>query len=270
MTDKNILALDTALFDYEFNGTTATDTFVELSIRATKYHNKPNITNIGTVHYTIQCYGDKGHGGNYPHLLHNSNNTLIDVVFDKFKLKKSFHSPRLAIEMIFATTDSKESNATFHITKRRTLDDEHTPGIFELDTLLSPKSYVIYRPVSYTKKIRDVSDSTDTHLGPISDPNDPFMYKSLIYAYFGYNQQHMVKATNISFGAINDGFYSKTNYTSFSFLLGIGEPPTEELSSLVIAISFIGLGIPALLFVLGGTCICVKRVRNYRRLNNSA
>lgn len=270
MTDKNVLALDTALFGYEFNGTKTTDSFVELSIRATKYHNTPIITNIGTIHYTIQCYGDKNHGGNYPHLLHNSNNTQIDIVFDKFKLKKSFHSPRLAIEMILATTDTKESNTTFHITKRRTLDDEHTPGIFELDTLLSPKSYIIYRPVSYTKKVRDVSDSTDTHLGPIVDPDDQFMYKSLVYAYFGFNQEHLLKATNISFGAENDGYYSKTNYTSFTFLIGLGEPPTEELSSLVIAICLVGLGVPAVLLLLGGTCICVKRVRSYRRLSNGA
>lgn len=241
-----------------------------MSIQATKYHNDPNITNIGSVYYTIQCYGEKGHGDNYPHLLHNSNNTQIDVVFDKFKLKKSFHAPRVAIEMAIATTDTKSSNTTFYITKRRTLDDEHTPGIFELDTLLSPKSYIEYRPVSYTKKVRDVSDSTDTHLGRIVDPNDQFMYKSLVYAYFGFNQEHLLKATNISFGAINDGFYSKTNYTSFTFLIGIGDPPTEELSSLVIAISMIGLGIPALLILLGGTCICVKRVRSYRRLSNGA
>lgn len=268
VTDKNILPLDTSLFEYDLNRFTATDSFVELSVRATKYHNSPNITNIGAVNYTIQCYGDKGHGSNYPHLLHNSNNTQIDVVFDKFKLKKSFHAPRLAIEMVFATTDTKDSNATFHLTKRRTLDDEHTPGIFELDTLVSPKSYIEYRPVSYTKKVRDVSDSTDTHLGPIVDPVDQFMYKSLVGAYFGFNEGHLLKATNISFGAVNDKFYSNTNYTSFAFLIGIGQPPTEELSALVIAITFIGLGIPALLFFLGGTCLCVKRVQSYRRLRN--
>ncbi|XP_063695819.1 glycosylated lysosomal membrane protein B-like [Culicoides brevitarsis] len=268
VTDKNILPLDTSLFGYEFNGSTVTPEFVEFKVKATKYHNTPNITNIGAVIYTVQCYGDKGHGGNYPHLLHNSNNTQVDVVFDRFKQKKSFKSPRLAIEMAFATTDTKDSNATFHITKRRTLDDEHTPGIFELDTLVSPHSYIEYRPVSYTKPVRDVSDSTDTHLSKIVDATDEFMYKSLVYAYFGFNENHMLKSVNVSFGAVNDGFYSKTNYTSFAFLIGLGQPPTEELSPLVMAITFVGLGIPAVLFVLGATCILVKRVRTYRRLNS--
>uniref|UniRef100_A0A336LLA7 CSON010963 protein n=1 Tax=Culicoides sonorensis TaxID=179676 RepID=A0A336LLA7_CULSO len=268
VTDKNILALDTSLFDYEFNGTRMKDNFVELSIRATKYHNTPNITNIGAIEFTLQCYGYKNHATNYPHLLHNSNNTQIDIVFDKFKLKKSFHAPRLAMEMIFATSDLKSSNETFHITKRRTLDDEHTPGIFELDTLLSPRSYIEYRPVSYTKRVRDVSDSTDTHLSPVIDVVDQLNNKSLIFDYFGLNEEHLLKRTNLSFGSVNDGFYSKTNYTSFSFLIGIGNPPTEELSNLVIGIALVGLGIPAMLLLLGGTCICVKRVRSYRRLNN--
>lgn len=245
-----------------------TDNKVELSVTARKYQNSPNITNIGEINFTLQCYGTKGHSYDYPHLLHNTNDSQVDIVFDDFKIKKSFKSARLAVELMFATTDKLETNATFKISKRRTLDDEHTPGIFELDNLVSPNSYVEYRPVSYTHESRDVSTSIDTHLGNIITPNDTFHYRSLIFAYFGYTEDHLVKAVNISFGSVNDGFYKKTNYTSFTFLMGIGNQPTEEFSKMVIIIAVVGLGIPALLLMIGGTCLCVKRVRTYTRLSN--
>lgn len=42
-------------------------------------------------------------------------------------------------------------------------------------------------------------------------------------------------------------------------LMGIGTPPSDFFSSLVIGIMAIGLGTPLLLLVVGGVYICVRK-----------
>lgn len=48
----------------------------------------------------------------------------------------SFASPRIAAE--FALVASEPPNKPYKITKRKTVDDEHTPGIFTLVDVISP------------------------------------------------------------------------------------------------------------------------------------
>lgn len=57
-------------------------------------------------------------------------------------------------------------------------------------------------------------------------------------------------------------YYSRTNYISFSYLMGVGSPPLEGLSSFVITFAVIGLGVPLLVLIVGGTCVAVKRYTN--------
>lgn len=261
--DKDLVAYDTSLFAYNFSKSVELDDFVEFKVRATKF----NDSSIGGgINLTVQTYGDFDHGWNYPHLLHNSNGTQLDIVFDKFKVRKAFKAPRFAVELAFMTSDSKLTNNSFRMSRRRTLDDEHTPGIFELDNLQSQSGYFEFRPVAYTHPERDVSTSTDTHFGPLMCPQDMWFESSLAFAYFGYSQNHLVQAANISFGMTNDGFYTKSNYTSFTFLMGLGVPPTEELSKFVVTVALVGVGIPIIMLLVGVSCICLKRVRTYRRL----
>lgn len=245
--------------------------FAQIKVLATKYaFNDTDSMNIGAIVYNLHTYGDKGHAWHFPHLLHNSNSSQVDVVFDKFKTKKSFTGPRMAIEYVFISKEDPQINGTkFDVIRRKTLDDEHTPGIFELDTLLTPKTFIEYRPVSYTGPERDVSTSTNTHLGPLAAPNSTELKPTLAAAFFGNLTGLLAVATNISFGMNNDGFYTRTNYTSFAFQMGLGAPPTEEVSKFIVILSLVGVGIPVLLLIIGTTCICLKRVRRYRQLSNT-
>lgn len=265
--DKNIAAYEPSLFAFNFNKSESRPDFVQFKVHATKY----NDSNIGSINFNVQTYGTFDHGWNYPHLLHNSNSMQLDIVFDRFKVKKNHKGPRLAIQFAFITSDNKTSGITsYNITKRRTLDDEHTPGIFELDNIQTKSCYIEYRPVSYTHPERDVSTSTNTHLSPLKYPNLTWFENSLAFSYFGYSKDHLVQVTNISFGSTNDGFYTKTNYTSFTFLMGIGDAPTEELSKFIVIVGLVGVGVPLLLLFIGVSCICVKRVRTYRRLQEES
>lgn len=69
--------------------------------------------------------------------------------------------------------------------------------------------------------------------------------QSLVPIYFGDSLYSIVlQGFNISFGIKEEGYYSQNNYTTFSFLTGMGEPEPEQLSTFVKAFAFIGLGTP--------------------------
>lgn len=48
----------------------------------------------------------------------------------------SFRSPRIAAEFVLLASESTKN--PFTISKRKTVDDEHTPGIFRLVDIISP------------------------------------------------------------------------------------------------------------------------------------
>ena len=172
------------------------------------------------------------------------------------------------------TSESKKEG-TFKLNKRRNLDDEFTPGIFDVFDIVSPRSdkdsrgaFFQYRPVSYTTKGRTVSDSTELKQGAIISLNnnqndiEKFFY-TLPYSFYGYTLgTRIAQGSNITLGLTNDGFYSRSNYTSFSMLMGVGAPPVEKLSMFVLTFAAIGLGVPLLVLLIGGAYVGIKRYRN--------
>ena len=155
----------------------------------------------------------------------------------------------------------------------RNLDDEFTPGIFDVYNLVSPRSlkdsfggFFQYRPVCYNSRHRTVSSSTESRHGNVIDltnQENEFKY-SLPMNYFdeASMMKNLKQAINITFGMPGDGFYSRTNYISFSFLMGLGKPASETLSLFVITIASIGMGLPLLVLLVGGSYVAVKRYRS--------
>ena len=41
--------------------------------------------------------------------------------------------------------------------------------------------------------------------------------------------------------------------------MGVGEPPMDTFSPLVLAIMAVGLGTPMILLLLGGVCVCIRK-----------
>lgn len=196
----------------------------------------------------------------------------IDLVAKN--LTSNFTSPRIAVEFFFLTSELK-NEGSFKFNKRRNLDDEFTPGIFDVFDIVSPRSnndtrgaFFQYRPVCYITKDRTVSGSTELSQGKISDliekendVDEKFKF-TLPYSYYGYDLMTKVtQGMNITFGLEGDGFYRKTNYTSFSILMGIGGAPVEKLSPFVVVFAAIGLGVPLLVLSIGGIYVAIKRYR---------
>lgn len=196
----------------------------------------------------------------------------MDIVAQN--ITSNYTHPRIAITFLLVSSESK-SEGSFKLKKRRNLDDEFTPGIFDVFDVVSPRStngtqgaFLQYRPVCYTTSARTVSGSTELKQGEIRDSisNDKELdnfKNTLPYSYYGFTLGSKVaQGTNITFGLTGDGFYSRSNYTSFSMLLGFGAPPVEKLSAFVITFAAIGLGVPLLVLLIGGTYVGVKRYSN--------
>jgi Lysosomal transcription factor, NCU-G1 len=227
----------------------------------------------------LKEFSNKEHGSEFPHLLHSSNSTQIDIVLNHVKIVSGFSNPRFAIEILLFCTEDLTANNTFYFSKRKSIDDEHTPGIFEVYDILSPKSmrdgggaYIQFRPVSYTHPERDVTTSTETHLDSFQfvtgSDAETELAQTLAWSVYGKDVRNfLVQGLNVTLGLTGDGYYSKSNYSTFTFVMGFGTPPLEELSTLITIVACIGLGIPLLLIVVGTCYICVKRMKRSSSLD---
>jgi len=73
-------------------------------------------------------FADEGYGSEPPHLGYNENMTHIDVVLDHLKAHDS--QSRFAVELVLVT--SKKLGGDISMSKHYTLDDEHSPGSFQV------------------------------------------------------------------------------------------------------------------------------------------
>jgi hypothetical protein len=234
---------------------------VMLEVNATHVHN-------GSFSLRFTAFGFQDHNEDLPKLLHTSDSMQIDIIASK--IRSNYSSPRIAMELLMVSSEDKSEGA-YKMNRIRNLDDEFTPGIFDVYNLLSPRSnndtigaFVQFRPVCYTSHYRSVSYSTESRHGEVqsADSND-FTYSLPSNFFSSVSLDTALKqAINITFGQPDDGFYSHTNYISFSFLIGLGSPATEGLSMFVKIFSAVGLGVPLLVLVVGGIYVAVKKYRN--------
>ncbi|XP_065222850.1 glycosylated lysosomal membrane protein-like [Planococcus citri] len=228
-----------------------------------------NITKTGVINITASVFGNDGHSEELPHLLHTENSSQVDLVIDN--LTTSYDRSRFAIE--YVTFGLNDENSKVRLSAKKTLDDENTPGVFILDTLRvgndndinqAHSGYLQWLPIVYTSSNKVVSNSTKTFEYDIVNAtrslSDTVLNSSLLLDLRGFPIK--VVSANISFGWSGDGFYRRTNYSSWSFLIGIGSSPEPEFSMMVFLIIAIGLGFPTLI-ILGGTAFMIYRKVRY-------
>lgn len=79
-----------------------------------------------------------------PHMLHTENSTQVDIILDHLQTNKSFTNSRFAIELLVVGEGNPE--VPMFINPKKSLDDEHTPGIFDVmyHDLFSLLKYINY------------------------------------------------------------------------------------------------------------------------------
>lgn len=223
-------------------------------------------TLIGNINLTFSTYGLPGHSEKIPHLLHTENSTEIDVVLQDI-VGGNFSCSRLAMGVTVVAMDDVKRNFSLNI--RRSIDDEFTPGIFELINLSSTggkrgEGFLQYRPVSYTDAERDVATSTLVRQSDpqhVDDQADLLQY-TIVGAVDGIViPKVLVESMNVSFGVKDDGCFAKTNYTTWTFIAAYGQPMAERLSTMVVVLAALGLGIPLILLISGGCFVCLRKAR---------
>ena len=79
----------------------------------------------------MTAYGELGHGEMLPHLLLSSNASQLDITLNN--LSTQYKNSRFALQIVTASSDS--ANTTLNVKARKTLDDEHSPGVFTVSFL---------------------------------------------------------------------------------------------------------------------------------------
>lgn len=192
------------------------------------------------VRFTLKAFGRRQYDLTSPHLLHSENGTQVALMLDQLNCTSAAEGDsakrrqRFALEWFQVANETRRSNdaaaAEFAVQHRRVLDDEHTPGVFELRDIVSPAtqhfsngSYVHFRPVSYTSVTREMGASTAVHVQRPQNVTDAVQRLSdggsLAWSFYGYalgaENAVLVQAYNVSFGEAGDGFYAKSHLNTW-------------------------------------------------------
>ncbi|XP_076238185.1 glycosylated lysosomal membrane protein [Calliopsis andreniformis] len=277
----NTNILHPMFFHWNLKKISKNNEYVTLDMEGNYYNDASmNISRQGTVKLSLSGFCSLEHSEVLPHMLHTENSTQIDIILDNVQTNKSFSNSRFAIELLVVGGGNPE--IPVFINPKKSLDDEHTPGIFEVVEVRTPPyksmydfrtegAYLQWRPISYTTTSRDISESTEViQYPPLQVPNHTDAIKdTMLYSYYGDKANDLLtQRIIVSVGMAGDGFYKKTYYSTWTFLVGYGTPPSERFSPLVIMIVLIGFGVPLLAFALTGLYFSVRKLST--RSNNSS
>ena len=177
------------------------------------------------IFFQISAYANEGYGHWLPHLSHSSKTCQVDIQLQKLLSNAGFNHSRYALELYFVSNSSRDNNATRQVSK--TLNDEHTPGIFQTNELVFPgnhdnltdqQAYVQWRPVVYTTMSRELSESTGVIVHPSVkiEKLDDVLNKTLLYILYGEDlNDYFFRKVNVTFGSPKDGFFKKTNFSAW-------------------------------------------------------
>ncbi|CAG5127553.1 unnamed protein product [Candidula unifasciata] len=230
-----------------------------------------NSTGNWSISFKFTVQGGSGRDPELPSLKFGANQTQFDFVISNFT--PTYASSRFAVETVLVSQSSSEMN----VDTSKSIDDEYSPGVFQMINWLSNPSeqqstgFVQWKPVCYTTSDRSRSTATkvkDYELLDLTEQENITRYlnSSIVLSIFGadlYNEKVVTsRATNISFGLSQDRFYDNTNYTVWSAAIGFGTPPQDAISMTVIVTIGAGLGLPVIILILGGVYTCVKKRRS--------
>ncbi|XP_064112960.1 glycosylated lysosomal membrane protein A-like [Macrobrachium nipponense] len=252
--------------------------------------NETPLANGTKISIKVTAYGEDGRSSALPHLIHTPNSGQIGIILDHLILNvtneasneegaapiSGFSNPRWAMDLVFFSMEHRDSiKKGFEYETVKSLDDEYSPGVFNIDMITtnlsrvnSTGAYMQWRPVCYLTSDLDITYSTFPHVNTTFEELnylDDSIKKSLAYAVFGEEIINSLVSTKsvIAFGQSKDGFYTGSNYTAWTLAYGIGSPPTESFSTTVILIISLGSGIPLLVFIMGGTYVGYRKLRGH-------
>ncbi|XP_056438616.1 glycosylated lysosomal membrane protein [Gadus chalcogrammus] len=213
----------------------------------------------GELCLQLSAFGSGGRAAGWPGLLHSANSSQLGFWLQGVRPRAD--RARFLLEL----QGLGRPHGPGRVEVRRSIDDEYSPSIFTVSQWLAtpPDSsspvlgFVQWRPVAYRRPQPEFSDTTPCHH---SAPAAVEAAASGLGRAF-YGAEAEASGLNISFGQPGEPSYNTTQYLSWTVLAGVGAPPVDSFSPLVISIMAVGLGTPLLLLLLGGVFVCVRKHR---------
>ncbi|CAJ1084280.1 glycosylated lysosomal membrane protein isoform X2 [Xyrichtys novacula] len=213
----------------------------------------------GSLCLQLSVFESEGRGQSWPRLLHNANASQIRVKLEGV-LPRAMQS-RFMLELQAVGGAYPLSRVEVH----RSIDDEFTPSIFkvaqwrsEVNTSSSGSGFLQWKPVAYRRSDPALEDATPCrHSEPRPQRSEETAALSaLIMAFYSRAEPF---GLNVSFGMAGQPFYNSTRFLSWTALVGVGSPPVDSFSPLVLSIMAVGLGTPMILLLVGGVCVCMQK-----------
>ncbi|XP_053464283.1 glycosylated lysosomal membrane protein isoform X2 [Nycticebus coucang] len=213
----------------------------------------------------VQAFSRSGRPAQSPRLLHTADTCQLEVTL----VGASPRGNRSLFGLEVATLGGGPDCPL--VQEQHSIDDEYAPAVFQLDQLLwgsLPTGFVQWRPVAYSQQLGGRESALPCHASPLhptlaySLPQSP-----IVRAFFG--PQNNFCAFNMTFGTSTGPGYWDQRYLSWSMLVGVGSPPADALSPLVLGIMAVALGAPGLILLGGGLVLLLrhKRSSEYESIN---
>ncbi|KAF7645329.1 hypothetical protein LDENG_00206410 [Lucifuga dentata] len=219
----------------------------------------PSFSN-GSLCLQFSAFDSEGRDNNWPRLLHNANSAQLRVWLHGLLPRTAYSRFQLELQVVGGAYPLSRVDVL------RSIDDEFMPSIFKVSQWVSSvnrssevSGFVQWKPVAFRRSDPALEDATPCrHLTPQLLSPAPET-SGLIRAFYGSEPETF--GLNVTFGIAGEPFYNATQFLSWTLLMGVGSPPLDSFSPLVLSIMAVGLGTPLLLFLLGGIGVCFHRLR---------
>ncbi|NXR63540.1 GLMPB protein, partial [Rhadina sibilatrix] len=255
---------DLAEFSWDSLGRSLNRTALTAELRGAPA-TEPGFSN-GSLAFRVTAYEASGRDGRLPSLLHTADSSQLEFILAGVAPRGN--SSRFLLEV--ATVE--EAGAARRLRSERSIDDEYTPTIFEVLSLLaepqngsSTLGFLQWKATAYGSRSPRREDGIQCRARGLQVANWSLPVSSVVQAYFGdsLGSSCTVSALNVSFGGEEGEVYQEKRYLSWSVLLGFGEPPRDPFSPLVISITAVALGTPLAMLLLGGCLVLLAQRRRY-------
>lgn len=253
----------------EFSWNNITDTF-DLATLSTTFQGRPvddptRAFANGSLAFKVQAFSRSGRPSQPPRLLHTADTCQLEVALVGASSRGNHSLFGLEVATLGHGPDCPS------VKEQHSIDDEYAPAVFQVDQLLwgsLPSGFLQWRPVAFSQKQRSRESALPCQATSVSPtlayslPHSP-----IVQAFFG--SQKNFCTFNLTFGAPTGPGYWDQHYLCWSMLLGVGLPPMDTLSPLVMGIMAVALGVPGLMLLGGGLVLLLRHKRNpeYQSLN---
>ncbi|XP_037355700.1 glycosylated lysosomal membrane protein [Talpa occidentalis] len=218
----------------------------------------------GSLIFKVQAFSKSGRPDQPPRLLHTADTCQLEVALTGASPRGNHSLFALEVATLGQGPDCPSMQ------EQHSIDDEYAPAVFQLNQLLWSSllsGFVQWRPVAFSQKQGGRESAMPCQASPLSTTAYHLPQSPVVRAFFG--SRSIFCAFNLTFGASTGPGYWDQNYLSWSMLLGVGTPPVDTFSPLVLGIMAVALGAPGLMLLAGGLFLLLgpKRYSEYQPIN---